>query len=260
MHNRRMTNATPTPDTAATPAHAAHCAHAAEAAKPLADTAHANPSATLAADTAPVTPSGRGRHARAPRSHPLLAQLAQWYPQLFGEQPLPLKRGIFQDLLDAHPDALTPDALKAALSVHTRQSAYLNAVAQGQSRHDLQGKVVEPMAPEHVYHALTEIFRRRQLRSREDLTPKLRRRIAQAWAASGMTRQDYALAMRGRNETANAVLDAAMDEAAAQAARDEALLRAFEASGQSEADFAQSYGLPLARAAQALTRARQQRA
>lgn len=255
-----MTDAPSSPDTAAAQAHADAPAQADVAATASATAAQPGACAALADASAPSAPAGRGRHARAPRSHPLLAQLAQWHPQLFGGQPLPLKRGIFQDLLDAHPGALAPDALKAALSVHTRQSAYLNAVAQGQPRHDLQGQVTEPMAPEHVYHALTEVFRRRQLRSREDLTPKLRRRIAQAWAASGMTRQDYALAMRGKNEAANAVLDAALDEAAAQAARDEALLRAFEASGQSEADFAQSYGLPPARAAQALARARQQRA
>ena len=85
-------------------------------------------------------------------------------------------------------------------------------------------------------------------------------RIAQAWQASGLTRDDYAQAMHSKkNEQANAMLQAALEEAAAQMAKDEALLRAFEASAQSETDFAQMYGLHPREAARALARARQQR-
>lgn len=208
--------------------------------------------------SAPPPAPGAPR-ARAPRQHPLLARLAEWHPALFGDEPRPLKRGIYQDLLAAHPGDLEPQALRQALHIHTRATRYLHAVAQGQPRRDLQGRVAEAMAPEHVYQALAEVFRRRQQRSREDLTPQWRRRIVQAWAASGLSRQAYAEAMRGRNEALNAVLDEAMHEAAETAARDEALLRAFEASGQSEAAFAAMYGLPPRRAAQTLARARQRR-
>jgi hypothetical protein len=56
------------------------------------------------------------------------------------------------------------------------------------------------------------------------------------------------------------LLDEALAEAAARAARDEALLRAFEASGQPEAAFADMYGLPARQAADTLARARQRRA
>ena len=105
---------------------------------------------------------------------------------------LPLKRGIFEDLLAAHPEAIDRDQLKLALSQHTRSSRYLTVVASGQARHDLQGQSVEPMAPEHVHHALIEVFRRRQHRSPEDLAPKLRNRIIAAYEASGLSRDDYA--------------------------------------------------------------------
>ena len=109
------------------------------------------------------------RRPRAPREAnlALLEQLALWYPKLFGAQFLPLKRGIFQDLLDAHAASLQPEALKAALAQHTRSTRYLAAVAQGLPRHDLLGQAVEAMAPEHVYHALLEVFRRRQARAGE---------------------------------------------------------------------------------------------
>ncbi len=198
--------------------------------------------------------------AKGPRTHPLLEQLAAWYPRLFGAEFLPLKRGIFQDLLDAHADAIDKDALKLALSIHTRSTRYLTAVAAGLQRHDLQGQPVEAMAPEHVHHALLEVFRRRQQRSGEDLAAKLRNRIVQAFEASGLTREQYAERVRGRDERANALLDEALAEAAARAAKDEALLRAFEASGQSPEAFADMYGLPVRQVGQTLERARQRRA
>jgi sRNA-binding protein len=176
------------------------------------------------------------------RTHPLLEQLAQWHPRLFGATPVPLKRGIFHDLLAAH-EGIDKDARKLALSIHTRSTRYLTAVAAGQPRHDLQGQRVEDMAPEHVYHALLEVFRRRQQRGGEDLSPKLLGRIARAFETSGLTREQYAERMRSRNEQANALLDEALSEADARAARREALLRAFEASGQSAEAFAEMYGI-----------------
>lgn len=209
------------------------------------------------ASASAAAPARGPQAARAPRSHPLLEALAQHYPVLFGEQPLPLKRGIFEDLQAAQPALCEREALKAALALHTRSSRYLTAVAAGQQRHDLAGQPVEAMAPEHVYQALLEVFRRRQQRSAEDLGPKLRRRIVEAFEASGLSRSDYAERMRSQHNTAaNAVLDEALAEAAARAARDEALLRAFTASGLEIAAFASQYGMQAQEAAQSLERAR----
>jgi ProP effector len=210
------------------------------------------------ASRAPQRPT---QHApRAPRTTPpVLDQLADLYPGLFGEVFLPLKRGIFQDLLAAHPEVLEREALKAGLAIHTRSTRYLQSVAAGLKRHDLQGQAVEDMAPEHVHHALLEVFRRRQGRAGEDLRPKLRSRIVQAFEASGLSSEAYAELVRGRDEAANAVLDEALAEAAARGAKDEALLRAFEASGQTVEGFADMYGMDPRAAAQMLERARHRR-
>ena len=206
----------------------------------------------------------RARHAAprpapAPR-HPVLEQLATLYPQLFGAELRPLKRGIFQDLMQAHPELLERDALKAALALHTRSSRYLSALAAGGQRHDLAGIGVEALAPEHVYHALIEVFRRRASRGNEDLRPKLRRRMVQAFEASGLTPDAYAALVRTHDEEANALLDQALAEANAQAAREEAQLRAFEASKATVEAFADMYGLDPHQAAHTLDRARQRRA
>lgn len=202
------------------------------------ETAEAAAPVATSVDT-PVAPKRPAR----PDVFPVLEKMAALYPQLFGAVFLPLKRGIFQDLLDAHPDAFERESLKAALSMHTRSTRYLTAVAAGEQRHDLQGQPVEAMAPEHVHHALLEVFRRRQTRSKEDLRPKLMARMVQAWEASGLSPQAYAERVRSRDEAANAVLDEAMAEMEARAAKTEALLLAFKASGKSVEDFADMYGM-----------------
>ena len=160
------------------------------------------------ADAAPAVAGAPALGARTPRSvPPVLEQLAELYPGLFGAVFLPLKRGIFEDLMQAHPGVLDREALKAGLAVHTRSTRYLQSVAAGLQRHDLAGQAVEAMAPEHVHHALMEVFRRRQARGGEDLRPKLVARLIQAFEASGLSREDYAARVRGRDEAANALLD-----------------------------------------------------
>ncbi|MGI9134474.1 MAG: ProQ/FinO family protein, partial [Rhodoferax sp.] len=140
----------------------------------------------------------------------LLDTLARLYPQLFGAVFLPLKRGIFQDLLAAHPDIFARDSLKSALAFHTRSTRYLSAVAAGQSRHDLHGQAVEDTAPAHIHQALLEVFRRRQTRNADDLRPKLVERIAQAFEASGLSAQVYTECVGGHDEAALAVLQEAL--------------------------------------------------
>lgn len=182
---------------------------------------------------------------RMQAAQPVLEKLFELYPHLFGAEFLPLKLGIFQELMAAHPDVLQRDSLKLALGVHTRSTRYLQCVAQGKKRHDLTGAPVEDLAPEHVYFALLEVFRRKQLRSKEDLTPKLRARLIGAFETSGLTRQDYLAKVHTQDATANALIDEALAQRDAQQAKDAALLRAFDASGKTPAEFADMYGLNL---------------
>ena len=210
--------------------------------------------------SAPATPMQKPAPRGPQRTHPALEQLAALYPHLFGAVFRPLKRGIFHDLQAAHPGVFDKEALKVALGIHTRSTRYLHSVAAGDKRHDLAGQPVEDMAPEHVHHALLEVYRRRKNhkgRPTEDLLPQLRRRMWANFEASGLTREDYTALVASRDEAANAILEEAMAEGAAQSARDEALLRAFEASGQTLAAFADMYGLAPRTVAQQLDRARQ---
>jgi ProP effector len=174
---------------------------------------------------------------------PVLEKLFELYPHLFGENFLPLKLGIFQDLLAAHPEHFQRESLKAALGFHTRSTRYLQCVAAGNKRHDLQGNAGDDVAPEHVYLTLLELFRRRQARAREDLRPKFRAQLMAAFEASGLTRQDYQARVQTNDAAATALLEEAFAEREQKVAKREALRRTFESSGKTPDEFADMYGI-----------------
>ncbi len=194
--------------------------------------------------------------ARAPRPvHPLLQRLWELHPRLFGARFRPLKLGIFEDLMARHPGAFQKEDLKQALGQHVRSTRYLEAVASGDLRHDLDGQPVEPVAPEHVQHAIFEVFRRRQGRNAEAARTWARARLVQAIDASGLDREGWLERAPTRDAALLSLIDEAFAARAAQAARREALLRAFQASGQTPEAFADMYGLPLRQVREALARA-----
>ncbi len=206
-------------------------------------------------------PTSDTRAPRPTRQDPVLDRLGQVYPGLFGPEPRPLKRGIFEDLQQRHAeDGWTTDALKAALRQHTRSTRYLNAVASGQLRHDLDGNAVEMVAPEQRFHALVEVHRRRQARAPRDLTPQLKRRIAQVFEDSGLGVEAFSVLVTGRDEALNQLTREVIESVSEQQAREAAWLRAFEAGSDSLEAFASAYGMPVNQARQALERARSRRA
>ena len=211
-----------------------------------------------ARESARARPAAKHKNpARAPRAvHPVLQQLFELYPKMFGVHFMPLKLGVFQDLLALHPEAFKREDLKVALGLHARSTRYLESVAAGLQRHDLHGQPVEPVAPEHVHHAIMEVFRRRQARSSQDLRPYARAQLIQAIEASGLSREDYLLCIRQQDELATALLDEAFAELGEQAAKREALRKTFEASGKTVAEFADMYGMDPTEVSRTLEQAR----
>ena len=216
-----------------------------------------------AARTTPVeasTPAAGAGNSQPRPLHPLLERLASDYPALFGAQPLPLKRGIFNDLLQAHPD-IAQEELKQALAQHTRSTRYLQSMASGQPRHDLASQAVEPVAVEHGFHALVEIFQRRQQHGRATAERQaqardwLLRRLQQHIHAANLDTQAYQEAVQVRHPTVQAILAEALQQADARNARDEALAHIFESSQTSVEAFAEMYGLNLQEARRVARRA-----
>jgi hypothetical protein len=195
-----------------------------------------------ATSTDAVAPAAKPKK-RFESAQPVLEKLFELYPQLFGERFLPLKLGVFQELLAAHPDVFKRDQLKTALGVHTRSTRYLQSVAAGMPRCDLSGQTVEPVAPEHVFLSILELHRRRQARTADDLTPKLCGQLGRAYVQSGLSRQDYLLCIGTPDAATQSILEEAMAEVDLQRARRSALLKAFHASGQTEQVFADTLGM-----------------
>jgi hypothetical protein len=204
-------------------------------AEPVTDAA---PDAATAEAAAPAP-----KPARNAAVQPVLEKLFELYPHLFGAEFLPLKLGIFQELLAAHPEQFQRDTLKLALGLHTRSARYLQSVAAGKQRHDLQGAPVEDVSPQHIYLALLELFRRRQSRSRVDLRPSFHVQLIHAFQASGLSRQDYQSMVQTNDEDATALLAEAFAEYDQWRAKQEALVRAFEGSGKPLEEFADMYGM-----------------
>lgn len=196
--------------------------------------------------TADKTPKKPSRMDRQKAVLPVLEQLFAVCPQLFGAEFLPLKLGVFQDLLAAHPEQFKKDTLRAALGEHTRSTRYLHAVASGKWRHDLTGTAIEPVAPEHVFAAIVELYRRRQARQKADLRPQVLQQILAAFQASALSRQDYAVAVHTADEASTALLNEALELDGQARARQAATARAYTASGKTPQEFADMYGLDVA--------------
>ena len=75
-------------------------------------------------------------------------------PLIEGSETLPLKIGMFEDLLAAYPDA-DAAALKAALGRYCRNLAYHEAVRDGEWRHDRHGKRVAELSAGERKNAAT---------------------------------------------------------------------------------------------------------
>ncbi len=209
----------------------------------LSDIDPAPDAANVTNPSAVVTPAAK--KPAPPPVQPVLEKLFELYPQLFGAQFLPLKLGIYHELLALHPEHFQRDTLKAALGVHTRSTRYLQCVAAGKARHDLHGVAGEPVAPEHIYLAILELHRRRQMRAKEDLSPQLAKQIKAAFEASGLSGSDYLARLLVAHEDAHPALQEAIAEQLQRQARQEALFTTFEASGKSPQEFADMYGMPL---------------
>jgi ProP effector len=201
---------------------------------------------TTTQDSTVTAPASRRQAAarKAPRPvHPLLQKLFELYPRLFGARFLPLKVGVFEDLVAAHPEALPAAELKVALGLHTRSNRYIESVASGLARHDLQARPVEPVAPEHVHHAILELYKRRSGKAPERARQQAVEQLAAAIEVSGLSREGYRERFTSPDDNLHSLLEEALAIVAQKSARREALQNAFRASGKTVVEFAEMYGL-----------------
>ncbi len=118
----------------------------------------AEPAATTAAES-PAAPA-------VPELSPAAcaARLAELFPALFTPgKPQPLKLRIQADIQARAPGIFTKKSLSVFLHRHTTATAYLRAVANAPQRIDLDGQPAGEIAEEHRQAALAELERRRAL-------------------------------------------------------------------------------------------------
>ncbi len=172
------------------------------------------------------------------------SKLAELFPALFGPgAPRPLKLRVQADIQQRAPGVFTKKTLAIFLQRHTTSTAYLKALASAQHRVDLDGIGAGEVADEHRQAAIAELARRRALHDARRAAEREAQRKAYDEArrkACDEGRREREADARARNERA-------------------ALLRAFETTTLTRANFCALKGLAEAGLEATLAQARQER-
>lgn len=197
------------------------------AAEPIAasETPQVPEAAAPAGETAPAVSASAPEPVAHLSPAECAARLAALFPAMFGRpQPLPLKLRIQVDVQQRAPGVFTKRALSAFLQRYTTGTAYLKALLANPQRFDLDGNPAGDVAEEHRAAATAELARRRALHD------------ARRAAERGAQRDAQREAQRAAQEEARREFQAR--QADHQARQDRAgLLRAFETSTLTRANF-----------------------
>ncbi len=168
------------------------------------------------------------------------------YPTIF-KTVVPLKIGIFHDLLAAHQDELPRGKLYGFLGRHTSTVAYLSAVAKGGPRFAMDGSIFGEVTEDERLHALGKLDEiRKEEEESGDLARKKRSELRKAFAASGLKAKPYAEAIGMDLPLFNRVMERAKSEHAERQAKRQNLVAKFKTSGLGESEFAASQKMSVA--------------
>lgn len=224
----------PAPAPVAPPANTTAAPESTTAAPPASTTA-LSPEGTTAARPENATPPVAELSPAAAAS-----RLAELFPAVFSPgAPKPLKLRIQADIQQRAPGLITRKVLSSFLQRHTTSTAYLKALAQAAERIDLDGQPAGPVSDEHRQAAAAELQRRRALHDERRAAERVAQREAQRKAEDEARRQ--------REGEAKAIHERA------------ALLRAYETSTLTRANFCALKGLTEGELEAALAQARQDR-
>lgn len=110
------------------------------------------------------------KHTRVADAEAAIALLAELFPRafvVFEIRRKPLKIGIYNDILAKTNGAITPRELALALRFYCHNAGYLQAVARGEARVDLDGNSVGVVSAEQSAQAATELKIRAQRQRRQ---------------------------------------------------------------------------------------------
>ena len=179
------------------------------------------------------------------------ALLAARFPAVFGKDVhRPLKLRIAADIQQETPNTFTKRALSAFLHRHTTTTLYLKALANEPNRYDLSGAPAGEISAEHRLAAAEEVQRRRALQQQRRTGAIESQRKAEA-----QQRHAEVAAEVAQREAQIAQREADGQERAARAR----LLRAFEASRLTRANFCTLMGVADSQLDGLLAQAREER-
>jgi sRNA-binding protein len=194
------------------------------------------PVAAATTDEAAAVPAASTPSAPSTSPAATAAQLAPLFPAAFGPGVfLPLKLGIQADIQQRAPGVFTKKSLSAFLHRHTTSTAYLKALVGAAHRVDLDGQPAGDVADLHRTAATGELERRRALHDARRAAERKAQR-----AAHDEARQAHSAAEAAQRERA-------------------ALLRAFETSTLTRANFCALKGLTETDLEAGLAQAREER-
>jgi sRNA-binding protein len=234
----------------AEPAVAAAQEASAEAAEPL-DPAEPAAPAVAAIPVVPAVPDLSPAQCSA--------RLAALFPALFGlQQPLPLKLRIQADIQQRAPGIFNRKSLSAFLHRYTTGTPYLVALSRIAQRADLDGQPAGEVAAEHREAAAAEVTRRRALMDARRAAEQAARREADASERAEFAKE------RAKERAAQREAEAAarqQQDSDQQGRRERAtLLRAFDSSPLTRANFCALKGIAEADLEAQLTQARKEAA
>jgi len=111
------------------------------------------------ADAAPATAAAAAKPTEPPAV--TAARLAELFPALFAGPAKPFKLRIQVDIQERAPGVFSKQALSAYFRRHTGTTSYLMAVSKGKQRFDLDGQPAGELSDEHRQLATDELARRR---------------------------------------------------------------------------------------------------
>jgi ProP effector len=209
----------------------------------------------IADPTAAPAPSETPARATELSPNACAARLTELFPALFGADgpPKPIKLRIQVDIQERAPGVFTKRVLSLFLSRYTTTTAYIKALLQTPHRFDLDGQPAGEISELHRTAATEELARRREIVEARRAAERDARRAAERQAREAHQAEHQAR-VRAQQQARQE------NEAEGAARRDRfALLRAFESSTLTKANFCVLKGLTGADLDAALAQARQER-
>ena len=177
------------------------------------------------------------------------ARLAELFPALFAPPAKPIKLRIQADIQQRAPGLFNKRSLSAFLHRHTTSTPYLRALATAPQRVDLDGNAAGEIAEEHRSAAVAELARRRELHDA--------RRVQERTAQREQQREQQRAAQHEEHKRARAAAQRERSREDQVRRERTALVRAFEASTLTRANFCVLKGISEADLAAQLTLAQQ---